>query len=123
MKKLFLLITVVLLTGCIQIQGIMLSNKTNERIKLYCYYDVNDFVDSVYIDRADSAYLKFYSGWFANSRKVIKNHVNHMDSIILVLQDKKIAYKDSLCINRFLLNNKDTASILNTNIYPSRKRR
>lgn len=41
----------------------MLSNKINERIKLYCYYDVNDFVDSVYIVRADSAYLKFYSGW------------------------------------------------------------
>lgn len=120
MKILLFLTTIILLTGCIQIQGISLHNKTNERVKLYCYYDVNDLVDSVYIDRSDSAYLRFYSGWFVNSKKVIKKRVNHMDSVILVLQDKRITYKDSLCIRRFLLNDKDTADILKTNTYPSR---
>lgn len=87
---------------------------------MYCYYNVNNLVDSVYIDRSDSAYLAFSSGWFVNSKKIIKERVSHMDSVILVLQDKRIVYKDSVCIRNFLLNNKDSTNMLKTTIYPSR---
>lgn len=120
MKILLSFMIIALLTGCTQTQGILLRNRTNERVKLYCYYNVNNLVDSVYIDRSDSAYLRFSSGWFVNSKKIIKEHVNHMDSIILVLQDKRIVYKDSVCIRNFLLNDKDTTNMLKTTTYPSR---
>lgn len=43
-----------------------------------------------------------------------------MDSIILVLQDKRIVYKDSVYIRNFLLNDKDTTNMLKTTTYPSR---
>lgn len=43
-----------------------------------------------------------------------------MDSVILVLQDKRIVYKDGVCIRNFLLNNKDSTNMLKTTIYPSR---
>lgn len=43
-----------------------------------------------------------------------------MDSVILVLQDKRIVYKDSVYIRKFLLNDKDTAAILKTTTYPFR---
>lgn len=120
MKMLLFFVTFALLTGCTQTQGILLRNRTNERVKLYCYYNVNNLVDSVYIDRSDSAYLRFSSGWFVNSKRIIKEHVNHMDSIILVLQDKRIVYKDSVYIRNFLLNDKDTTNMLKTTTYPSR---
>lgn len=120
MKILLFFMTIALLTGCTQTQGILLRNRTNERVKLYCYYNVNNLVDSVYIDRSDSAYLAFSSGWFVNSKKIIKERVSHMDSVILVLQDKRIVYKDSVCIRNFLLNNKDSTNMLKTTIYPSR---
>lgn len=120
MKILLFFMTFALLTGCTQTQGILLRNRTNERVKLYCYYNVNNLVDSVYIDRSDSAYLRFSSGWFVNSKRIIKEHVNHMDSIILVLQDKRIVYKDSVYIRNFLLNDKDTTNMLKTTTYPSR---
>lgn len=38
MKILLLFMTIALLTGCTQTQGILLRNRTNERVKLYCYY-------------------------------------------------------------------------------------
>lgn len=120
MKMLLFFMTFALLTGCTQTQGILLRNRTNERVKLYCYYNVNNLVDSVYIDRSDSAYLRFSSGWFVDSKRIIKEHVNHMDSIILVLQDKRIVYKDSVYIRNFLLNDKDTTNMLKTTTYPSR---
>lgn len=120
MRILLFFMTIALLTGCTQTQGILLRNRTNERVKLYCYYNVNNLVDSVYIDRSDSAYLAFSSGWFVNSKKIIKERVSHMDSVILVLQDKRIVYKDSVCIRNFLLNNKDSTNMLKTTIYPSR---
>lgn len=120
MRILLFFMTIALLTGCTQTQGILLRNRTNERVKLYCYYNVNNLVDSVYIDRSDSAYLAFSSGWFVNSKKIIKERVSHMDSVILVLQDKRIVYKDSVCIRNFLLNNKDSTNMLKTTTYPSR---
>lgn len=64
--------------------------------------------------------MKFSSGWFVNSKRIIKDYVNHMDSVILVLQDKRIVYKDSVYIRKFLLNDKDTAAILKTTTYPFR---
>lgn len=45
--------------SCIQLTSISLVNTTNEPIKLCCYYNANNYADSVYIDKRDTSLLIF----------------------------------------------------------------
>lgn len=69
--------------SCIQLTSISLVNTTNEPIKLCCYYNANNYADSVYIDKRDTSLLIFRSAWFHSSKKVRRAYINHMDSLII----------------------------------------
>lgn len=83
MKVFFYLILVLTLMSCIQLTSISLVNTTNEPIKLCCYYNANNYADSVYIDKRDTSLLIFRSAWFHSSKKVRRAYINHMDSLII----------------------------------------
>lgn len=47
---LFIAILIITLTGCFRTQSFTLYNKTNEPVRMYCYYDFRNQIDSsVYI--------------------------------------------------------------------------
>ena len=101
MKKLLFIAILITLTGCYRIQSFVLYNKTNEPVRMYCYYDFRNQIDS-------SAYIPpsgYYYFAFIKVKLKIENvanfFMNHMDSVILKLPNREIVYKDSLSIYNF----------------------
>lgn len=103
--------------GCIQLTGISLVNTTNKPIILRCYYNTNNYVDSIYIDQKDSSMLIFRSAWFHSNKKVRRTYISHMDSIIIQSMNKRVIYQDNKLIYKFLINNNDTANMIKTKVY------
>lgn len=116
MKVFFYLILVLTLMSCIQLTSISLVNTTNEPIKLCCYYNANNYADSVYIDKRDTSLLIFRSAWFHSSKKVRRAYINHMDSLIIQSLSKRIVYRDNKSIYEFLINNNDTDDMVETRV-------
>ena len=102
--------------SCIQLTSISLVNTTYEPIKLCCYYNANNYADSVYIDKRDTSLLIFRSAWFHSSKKVRRAYINHMDSLIIQSLSKRIVYRDNKSIYEFLINNNDTADMVETRV-------
>ncbi len=101
MKKLLFIAILITLTGCYRIQSFGLYNKTNEPVRMYCYYDSRNHIDSsVYIPPSG-----YYNLPFITVKLKIVNvanlYMNHMDSVILKLPNREIVYKDSLSIYNF----------------------
>ena len=101
MKKLLFIAILITLTGCYRIQSFGLYNKTNEPVRMYCYYDSRNQIDSsVYIPPSG-----YYNLPFITVKLKIVNvanlYMNHMDSVILKLPNREIVYKDSLSIYNF----------------------
>lgn len=116
MKVLFYLIFVLTLTSCIQLTCISLVNTTNEPIKMCCYYNINNYSDSVYIDKRDTSLLIFRSAWFHSGKKVRRSYINHMDSLIIQSVNKRVIYQDKKSIHDFLINNNDTTDMIETRV-------
>ena len=100
-KLLFIAILIITLTGCYRIQSFGLYNKTNEPVRMYCYYDSRNQIDSsVYIPPSG-----YYNLPFITVKLKIVNvanlYMDHMDSVILKLPNREIVYKDSLSIYNF----------------------
>jgi hypothetical protein len=101
MKNLLFIAILITLTGCYRIQSFGLYNKTNEPVRMYCYYDSRNHIDSsVYIPPSG-----YYNLPFITVKLKIVNvanlYMNHMDSVILKLPNREIVYKDSLSIYNF----------------------
>lgn len=61
-------------------------------------------------------YLIFRSAWFHSSKKVRRAYINHMDSLIIQSLSKRIVYRDNKSIYEFLINNNDTADMVETRV-------
>ena len=101
MKKLLFIAILITLTGCYRIQSFVLYNKTNEPVRMYCYYDFRNQIDS-------SAYIPpsgyYYFAFIKVKLKIVNVanlYMNRMDSVILKLPNREIVYKDSLSIYNF----------------------
>ena len=101
MKKLLFIAILITLTGCYRIQSFVLYNKTNEPVRMYCYYDFSNQIDSsVYIPPSGYFYLPFIKVKL-KIENVANFFMNHMDSVILKLPNREIAFKDSTSIYNF----------------------
>ena len=110
MKKLLFIAILITLTGCWRSQAFTFYNKTNEPVRMYCYYDFSNQIDSsVYIPPSGYFYLPFIKVKL-KIENVANFFMNHMDSVILKLPNREIVYKDSLSIYNFFYM-KDTSVI------------
>lgn len=50
-------------SSCHKIAYISLFNKTNDSLRIYCHYNINDRIDSVYIYPNDSCHLGFWGAF------------------------------------------------------------
>lgn len=109
MKKLLFFAILITLTSCWRSQAFILHNKTNEPVKMYCYYDSRNHIDSVYIPPSGDFFLDFLAVKL-KIMNVANLYLNHMDSVILKLPNREITFKDSLSIYNFFYM-KDTSVI------------
>lgn len=101
MKNLLFIAILITLTGCYRIQAFGLYNKTNEPVRMYCYYDSYNYIDSsVYIPPSGYFYLPFIKVKL-KIENVANFFMNHMDSVILKLPNREIVFKDSTSIYNF----------------------
>lgn len=101
MKKLLFIAILITLTGCWRSQAFTFYNKTNEPVRMYCYYDSRNYIDSsAYIPPSGDCFFEFLTVKL-KIVNVANLFINHMDSVILKLPNREIVYKDSLSIYNF----------------------
>ncbi|CDA84275.1 unknown [Bacteroides sp. CAG:754] len=100
-------------SSCHKIAYISLFNKTNDSLRIYCHYNINDRIDSVYIYPNDSCHLGFW-GAFQSYEKLKNSNIYNMDSVQIFTSSKRVVYRDKESIYKLFVCNKDTAKIIET---------
>lgn len=116
MRKIVYFICIIAITSCHKGIYISIFNKTNNITTVCCYYNYHRS-DSLYLHPNDSSRLLFYTSPFLSWKKIPSLYVSYIDSLKIQTNSKTVLYRNKEFIYNLLINNKDTANMIETKVH------
>lgn len=107
---LYVVFTVVFMTGCHKGIFISVLNRTNSVTTVQCYYGKMMFVDTIYLEPNDSSLLIQYMTPFISWKKIPDRLLNYIDSVTIQTNESMIVYRRKEDIYNLVINGKDTTN-------------